>query len=515
MYLTTDITERVNQSQDDNSKFREYFSAPEIIDHGHVYNINNNTNIQFPENYKEIRVKDISYDDKYFTIHSYSETTKVSDTSIIKLYYNVYVWFTQSTEPDVPKCLIKYTIPFMNAPDCARVYAGYKNIQNYKNIKDKFTNITQGFNNLSAGMKNLIPFLMLDQFYNAKSLQDDQNQLQVNQITTIPPVSPIPPVTADSLPTQFLGLCSDLTSAANGFNYYMSRQNPSLQNSNSIVGYYYTTKKIWITNNTEIKFQITAAKKDASKNIFDVLNDVTPTLGGTKNKVQQNGGTITEKTDDDNEIEGYGEYTYYNTMADWLYDDDNFKKYDLNKLFKRVEYVVYGKKYISSNCYFDIFSNDFVKKMIVMLTIYSRSRRITNFKDIIKKCAIYILTKFKLIPDNIDPPNKQIKLSNSLDEQWKDLVRNLQSSQSIPQKPKKEQIVRSDREMRLTHKMDIARGDPKRKLEFNNENNPNEKRQTLKKFGGFTKKINKKKVNKKKTNKKRIKRMVRKTRRKN
>jgi len=548
MYLTSDISDRVNQRDD--SKFRKYFSAPEIIDHGHVYNINNNTNIQFPENYKEIQVKDIS-NNVYFTIHSYSTTTNLTDTSINKLYYNVYVWFTESTGLDVPKCLIKYTIPFMNAPDCAGVYAGYKNIKNYKNIKDKFTNSTQGFNNLSAGMKNLIPFLMLDQFYNAKSLQDDQNQLQVNQITTIPP---IPPINADSVPTQFLGLCCDLASAANGFNYYMSRQkisvppNPSLQNPNSIVGYYHAKKKIWITNNNQIKFEIIAAKKVASKDIFDVLNDVTPTsvtLGGTGNKVQQNGGTITENTDNDNdEIGEYGEYTYYNTMADWLYDDNNFKnkKYDLNKLFKRVKYNVYGKEYISSNCYFDIFSNDFVKKMIEMLKIYSYKKGIKNsedLKDIIKKCAIYILTKFKLIPDNIYPPNQQIRLSNYLDEQWKNLLivsivskSQNKSIQSIPQTPKKIQkqptyMVEMDVQQNNSKRIysepqtpqkpsDIARGVPqnlKRKLEFNKENNPPNKK-TLKNFGGFTKKINKKKVNKKKTNKKRIKRMVRKTRRK-
>lgn len=545
MYLTTDITDRVNQTND---KFRKYFSAPEIIDHGHVYNINNNTNIQFPENYKEIQVKDIS-NTNYFTIHSYSETKNITDTDINKLYYNVYVWFTEGTD-DVPKCLIKYTIPFMNAPDCAGVYAGYKNMKNYDNIKQKFTNYALGFNSLSAEMKKLIPFLMLDQFYNAKSLQDDQNQLQVNQTTTIPP---IPPINADSVPTQFLGLCCDLASAANGLNYYMSRQklsvppNPNLQNPNSIVGYYHAKKKIWITNNNQIKFEVNAAKKDASKDIFDVLNDVTPTsvtLGGTKNKVQQNGGT-----DDDNyEIEEYGEYgeygeyMYYNTMADWLYDDNNFKnkKYDLNKLFKRVKYDVYGKEYISSNCYFDIFSNDFVKKMIEMLKIYSDRKRIKNsenLKDIIKKCAIYILTKFKLTPDNIYTPNEQIRLSNVLDQQWKNLITLSKSQnrsiQSIPQTPKKIQkrstymdiemgVEQNDSKRRYSEPQtpkkpsDIARGAPqnlKRRLEFNKENNPPNKK-TLKIFGGFTKKINKKKANKKKTNKKRIKRMVRKTRRK-
>jgi hypothetical protein len=459
MYLTTDITDRVNQT---NSAFRKYFSAPEVIDHGHVYNINNNTNIQFPENYKEIQLADEDDNSKYFTIHSYSETTNEPITT--DLYYNVYVWFTQSTEENVPKCLIKYKIPFMKAPDCAGVYAGYKLIE-YDDVKKIFTDIANNFTGLSDPMKALIPFIMLDQFYNAKSLQDDQNQLQVNQITTIPP---IPLTNPNSVPTQFIGLSCDLTSAANGFNYYMSRQ--ISQNPNSIVGYYHSTKKIWITDGNKIKFQIISAKKTASKDIFNVLIGIllTNTTGGGRNHMGgvkrpadfDNNNPIVKKLavdynqynyycdekywkDDDTKIEEYGQYVYYNTMADWLYQDDNFKKYDLNVLFTQVKYDVNGKTYLSSNCFFDIFSNDFVKKMIEMLqriitpniieeiiqtneNIQQSPEEIT--KKIIGKCAIYILTKIKLIQDNIIPPNEQIKKSDNLDSIYNNIKENLQKS---------------------------------------------------------------------------------------
>jgi hypothetical protein len=454
MYLTTDITDRVNQPNP-NSKIRRYFSSPEVIDHGHVYEINNNTNIQFPENYKEIQLKDVVNNGTYFTIHSYSETTNYTGTDgVTNLYYNVYVWFTQSTEPTLPKCLIKYSIPFMKAPDCAGVYSGYKNNIDYDKVKPIFTNIANNFTGLSPEMKELIPFLMLDQFYNAKSLQDDQNQLQVNQITTI---APVPPTTSNSVPTQFLGLCCDLTSAANGFNYYMSRQLISdSQNTDSIVGYYHSNKKIWITNKNLIKFEINTAKKDASKDIFNVLINILTTtahIGGVKRfaevdynystkKIRQDNVNIENNTEtyiyyntmenwvnDNHKIEEYGQYVYYNTMADWLYADDNFKKYDLNLLFKQVEYEVNNKKYLSSNCFFDIFSNDFVKKMIEMLEIYSKQPNIqtSNLNDIIGKCAIYILTKFKLTPDNIVTPDEQIKISNNLDTAYFQIKRQIET----------------------------------------------------------------------------------------
>ena len=474
MYLTSEITDRVNQpTTTPNSTFRKYFSAPEVIDHGHVYNIDEHTNIQFPENYKEIHLQDTDNFDIIFTIHSYSETTNEDDY----LYYNVYVWFTDNTDPITPKCVIKYKIPFMNAPDCASVYAGYKNNINYDAVKTRFLNIAETFV-LSDTMKELIPYLMLDQFYNAKSLQDDQNQLQVNQISTIIPVPPAPGFNA--MPTQFLGLCCDLTSAANGFNYYMSRPAGAIQNDKSIVGYYHSAKKIWITGTNQIKFEINKAPaKSASKDIFNVLFII---LKGNSGGGNRRGGMDKNNNDNDNKrqrlrepepeqqreqqqreqqqqfnqqqqqfnqqqqqqqfnqqydyyctvedwlcddtkIEEYGQYVYYNTMNDCLVPYFFNKMFNPTLLFSQVGYQVNGIKtpYLSSNCLFDIFSNDFVDKMIKMLHRYYTEKFSPDLNDIIRKCAIYILTKIKLKPDNIYSPNEQIKRSNDLDIKYDEL----------------------------------------------------------------------------------------------
>jgi hypothetical protein len=536
MYLTSEITSRVNQ-EDGNSKIRKYFSVPEVIDHGHVYNIDNSTNIQFPENYKQIQLRDIDIDTtNYFTIHSYSETTKVDTANI--LHYNVYVWFTVNNDP-TPKCIIKYKTPFMNAPECARVYIGYKNL-NDKDIFNIFNNNKASFGPLSEAMKTLIPYLMLDQFYNAKSLQDDQNQLQVNQISTINAI-PIDTTTAASVPTKFLGLCCDLTSAANGFNYYMSRQSAQ-RNQDSIVGYYHSAKRIWITNSNQIRFQIiNPPAKSASKNIFEILkewiNDATnPSLAGgageevpdpkrrRTNNENSNKRTLENSTEDRNskiqkienkkesvhkitkeaaneitlsyycdeedwkddytKIEEYGQYVYYNTMADWLYVDNNFETYK-NSLLTKVLYDVNKKKYLSSNYVFEIFSNDFVDKMIKMLKIYSTQTNIQqqDVNKIIGQCAIYILTKFELKPDNIVPPNEQFDISKRLDVEYFKITQNLQ--QSIQQS-----LIPYDVGMGYKSAPDTPRG----VADFSSQDQN----------GGFyKKKTNKKKTNKKKTNKKR------------
>jgi len=491
MYLTTDITSRVNQNQTGTNKIRKYFSAPEVIDHGHIYNIDQNTNIQFPENYKEIQLRDHINITNYVTIHSYSETTQVDSDNI--LHYNVYVWFTVNEDP-VPKCIIKYKTPFLHAPDCARVYAGYKNfiLNNIFNIFVPIVNAN--FTTLSDSMRHLIPYLMLDQFYNAKSLQDDQNQLQVNQRTTIPPSIP-PPIPPDNIPTQFLGLCCDLTSAANGFNYYMSKE-AAVRNQNSIVGYYHSNKKIWVTDRNEIKIQIiNAPAKLASIDIFTILlqwiNGATPIVahggappqptsylenkGGEKRKFTGEEGSMDESSDTDEDpntrkrkitiskqnkaeankitldyycdqkeweydytkTEEYGQYVYYNTMADQLYLDGNFEKYK-DHLLTKVRYYIEGQGQgipcISSNCMFDIFSIDFVDKTIAMLNnskhlivkmIKKNDDKI--LEKIIGQCAIYILTKIELKPDNIYPPNEQIKMSNKLDEQYNQVKSDINS----------------------------------------------------------------------------------------
>ena len=585
MYLTTEITDRVNQLG--TNKIRKYFSTPEVIDHGHIYNIDENTNIQFPENYKHIRLRDPwspPAEVNYVTIHSYSETTQVVGTDNI-LHYNVYVWFTVNNYSELTG-IIKYTTPFLHAPDCARVYTGYQNFD-INTISAIFRNIVtneQFTNNLSDNMRNLIPYLMMDQFYNAKSLQDDQNQLQVNQISTILP--PPPPPGFEEIPTQFLGLCCDLTSAANGFNYYMSRPN-DLRNPNSIVGYYHSNKKIWVTNGNEIKIQIiNAPAKKASIDIFTILlelidgatstsigahggdvgykrnrnmltnsdllsglseGNVTPNVKrkkvmtppnnkrnqenaelnrpGTilasdfdmevpqqvegrganliqkKTKKEENAITLSYYCDqakwmgDDTKTEEYGQYVYYNTMADCLYFGNNFETYK-NLLFRQVsydmtgtKYAVDGTEYLSSNYFFDILSIDFIEKMIAML---KNSKPLINkmirkndeniLKKIIVQCAIYILTKIELKPDNIYPPDEQIKRSDDLDAQYNEVINNIKN------------FIANN----------TAEG-PQVEGDFDNVIDPND----LELAGGFYKKrifrknTNKKRTIRKKTNKKR------------
>jgi hypothetical protein len=609
MYLTTEITSRVNQP---GTTTRKYFSAPEVIDHGHIYNIDGNTNIQFPENYKQIQLRD-PFTPNFFTIHSYSETTNepqldpVTSTNTNTLYYNVYVWFTENDVTTPPKCMIKYKTPFIYAPDCARVYAGYRNIVSniigdttgYEVIKNAFNEIAASFTNLSVEMRKLIPYLMIDQFYNAKSLQDDQNQLQVNQRTTIPPA---PATNPNEIPTRFLGLCCDLTSAANGFNYYMSQPQAN-RNPNSIVGYYYSTKKIWVTNLNQIKIQITTAPtKTASKNILDILQDIINPLpylggavvGGNKRKMnlpesrdrdwqsesrnwlesgqesnkryklesgQESTGNVTpvrekwtppnnkgnkrrldfndegrganlnqkeeakkkaEKAkeeanaitlsyycdptkweDDNTKTEEYGQYVYYNTMADWLYLDDNFETYK-KLLFKQVKYVMTGTKYdvigteyLSSNYFFDILSIDFIEKMIKML---NKSKPLidlmikNNERDILKKiiaqCAIYILTKIELKPDNIYPPDEQIKRSNDLDARYDKVINNI--NKFINQENNNPQ-VEGDFGDNVIDVKDLGGGFSKKRKFRKNTN----KKRTIRK------KTNKKRTIRKKTNKKR------------
>ena len=609
MYLTTEITSRVNQP---GTTYRKYFSAPEVIDHGHIYNIDDNTNIQFPENYKQIQLRDpwpITHPtNNYFTIHSYSETTNelqldtVTGTNTNTLYYNVYVWFTEN-DVTTPKGIIKYKTPFIYAPDCARVYAGYKNLY-FEDIKPAFNAIAENFTNLSVNMRNLIPYLIIDQFYNAKSLQDDQNQLQVNQRTTIPPIPPIPP---DNMPTQFLGLCCDLTSAANGFNYYMSQQD-AVRNINSIVGYYHSNKKIWVTNRNEIKFQITnTPAKTASKNILDILKamiNTLPPLGGTvvggdvppgfkrsraelesrdwqpeisrenvqpefkrkkltlpnnkrkqenvedtrqvegrgvienlnpKDEAKKEANAITlsyycdetKWADDDTKTEEYGQYVYYNTMADWLYLDNNFEKYK-TFLFKQVKYVmtrtkydVIGTEYLSSNCFFDILSIDFIEKMIKMLSrseplidiMIKRQRnnikKISNtiLDTIIGQCAIYILTKIELKPDNIYTPNEQIEMSNNLDEQFFDVKNVL--TQLINEKLN--QILTNKKSDNKIQQSKLMGGNqPKGQSKFENTDESESEDEADEDLGGgfskkriFRKNTNKKRTIRKKTNKKR------------
>jgi len=231
---------------------------------------------------------------------------------------------------------------------------------------------------------------------------------------------------------------------------------------------------------------------------------------------------------DDTKTEEYGQYVYYNTMADWLYIDNNFEKYK-QYLFTQVEYDVNNKKYLSSNCFFDIFSIDFIQKMIKMLELerikesitkskdYTKSDVVTLIHTIIVRCAIYILTKIELKPDNIYPPNEQIKISNDLDNQFDEAV-NIVYRFLID-----EITIRDKNEVENVRPLqDVAKGEEEgdyhiRKKQIVEEDNESDEGYTSAESpypysdreGGFSKKkifrknTNKKRTIRKKTNKKR------------
>ena len=425
MNLTTEIKTVLNAT--DNGA-REYFSTPEVIDHGHVYPIiNENTRIEFPENYKEIQLPIIDIDkphpqpvDIYFVIHSYSTTDKRVDDEY-KLNYIVYVWFTIMTITTTPLvesdaiCVIKYTVPFRNAPDCAKVYEGFNNI-----IKSKLSTITNtittAINNKSIlnkygeKMKNILTSIMLDQFFNSKSLQDDQNQLQVNQLSTLLPIDNS--IKSSDTPTTFIGLCTDLASAANGINYYFSRT-LSTRNNNSIVAYYSKLKKnakcIWAQSDTIYFFSQKSININIATRILDIImkkteapkNLSTKKKGGvsrltrkkqskrlnnnpsirhrtlrllkvrtqlytSRNKSNRKNQLLQNRSDNnqitnDNTTDNY-QITNYNTMYDIFYMGVNKSRYfDFDLLFK---------EYNGGHFLFAIYSNHFIETFLDKLQQY-------------------------------------------------------------------------------------------------------------------------------------------------
>ena len=552
MNLTTEINNIANQYN--NKKIRQYFSVPEVIDHGHVYDIDSNTIIEFPENYKEIQLpfNTANPSSKYITIHSYSTTTN-EDLTNPKLYYNIYVWFTKTDTsvpvvPAVPFCLIKYKIPFDKAPDCATVYSSYcANILTSNKFNEIKNLLDAAINSLSltddVKMIETIKCLILDQIFNAKSLQDDQNQLQVNQLQTSAPVpDPVPPGTH---PTQFIGLCTDLASAANGINYYMSQPN---RNQNSIVAYYYKTKKIW-ANKSQIYFYFEGppANKAAAKDIYNIIVTAsTSGGGGDKRKRDEKGreddfkmatignykrtqdeeGTEYEQTyiekdsnmnTDTNEnyynIDTGGEdndtefiETQYNIMYDILYEKisednisknnnlklnvpDNNSKYNFDVLFKCNEKGHYK---------FEIFSNNFIHYVILLFEQeLKKEKLILPLNEFIKRVVEYLLNSDTTIsPDNAFGENRsiegQIELSNKLDIKYLEV---------------KQKYIEIFNNQQDSNYSDVHQN------KFYKRDDGNRGTGILVHGGSKSnkKRTNKKRTNKKRTNKKKIKRTIRKT----
>ena len=471
MNLTQEIKAKVNQEDKINKQFRHYFSAPEVIDHGHVYDISNDTIIEFPENYKEIQL--LLNATEYLAIHSYSTTTNepllVGEGA--NLYYNIYVWFTKNTTTTPSSTqlflLTKYKIPFNHAPDCSKVYEDYCN-----NLltSPKKTNLDNLINNAintiyttpptDTLITQTIKHLILDQIFNAKSLQDDQNQLQVNQLQTS--IALPSSVSKDNIPTQFIGLCTDLASAANGINYYMSNPN---RNPNSMVAYYHRVKKIWANNNRIFMDNSKSkANKMAAKDIYQIVSEKSAKKGGTKRKeieeYEQNkkikndnydaypeytetslinktsfiDKNLTDEEREENEATDPGFIqTEYNIMYDILYDQQDSKykeqKYDFEKLF---EPITTG----NHHHYFEIFSNDFMtvfnNKFKQIIDLYDKDKdwdQLLSAPDMINALANNLLSDKNIFfaPDNAFGVDRsidgQIELSNMLDSDYFTLVK--------------------------------------------------------------------------------------------
>jgi hypothetical protein len=155
-----------------------------------------------------------------------------------------------------------------------------------------------------------------------------------------------------------------------------------------------------------------------------------------------------------------------------------------------------------------------VDKMIKMLEIYSTQTNIQqqDVNKIIGQCAIYILTKFELKPDNIVPPNEQITISKRLDAEYFKITQNLQ--QSIQQS-----LIPYDVGMGYKSAPDTPRGVADFSSQDQNggfyKKKTNKKRTIIKKTNKkrtIRKRTIRKRTNKKRTIKKKIKRTIYKTR---
>jgi hypothetical protein len=562
MNLTTEINNIANQYS--NKKIRQYFSVPEVIDHGHVYDIDINTIIEFPENYKEIQLPfdTTNPSSNYITIHSYSTTTNEQDLTNPKLYYNIYVWFTKTdTTTTDPFCLIKYKIPFDKAPDCATVYSSYcSNIltptsNKFNEIKTLLDDAINLLSLSNAQMKKTIKCLILDQIFNAKSLQDDQNQLQVNQLQTS---SPVPVPLGSNPPTQFIGLCTDLASAANGINYYMSQ---TIRNQNSIVAYYYKTKKIW-ANKSQIYFYFEGppANKAAAKDIYnivtastsggnndkrkrdeegkeDVSNIVTNTNGTYKRPryndteyeqtyIEEDSNMNTDTNEnyyniDTNKENNDTEFieTQYNIMYDILYEkisgDNILKNNPLRDLKSNVPdnnsediFNVLFTDNEKGHYMFEIFSNNFIYVVIELLKkhlenyeLIQQLPKLHPFNEFIKWVVNNFLNSDTIIsPDNAFGEDRsiegQIKLSNDLDAQYFEVKNKYIVMFNNQQDPNN-----SDNQPNKFYKHDDSDRGTGTLVHAGSKSN---KKKTNKK------RTNKKRA-KKRTNKKKIKRTIRKT----
>ena len=469
---------------------------------------NTPTIIEFPENLKIIQIECEKF---ILTIHSYTtyEINSTSPTEPLKvqkknnkqqtvvtqsnseMYVVINVWFNihpigneydmRNEVPNGP--LIRYEIPIRNAPGCAQVYQGYHlNNEHLNNLQQRFLGWLQN----SLTNKSCINFflvIMMDQLFNAKSCQDDQNQLQVGQIGTNYQIN-LNIDNSNNNTDIYIGMGGDLLSAANAINYYFALKEKGFNiNNNSIVGYLKDNNIIWASNN-RLCFSILKNYQSAQSivNIISKKMNSKNSKGGTKHIVQYDGRP--------------------DILYGWLYTKENFNM-PLEKLID-----LFTPRYKNNNSLSDVYSIDFMIQLIQQLNVIKQQKQITE--DIIYENAMEILNGDKIKSDNIDLDENEIIMYNKLNEEYfniigKDLKTELTNKNL-------EETANNNIAMGIKNNTRLALDEyvkPTAAMSAGFSKKRNNKKKTNKK------RTNKKKTNKKRISKKKMKRAIFKTKKNN
>ena len=246
MQPTPKIKNCYNNNNIDEHNTRKYLNSPEVIDGGHQYifpEFVDHVNIEFPTNYKVSHFP-LNPITTTFDIHSFSQTKKIGD----EVYYIITIYFS-ITDPTTLRYLnfsVIHYINIVNAPSKNEIYDELNTVTNTKRIKNMITNINDKLTTITPPLtgenRNAITWAILDCILHGKSTQDEQNMLQVNERSIHDIVLPL------NKPTNFIGICFDFMSTANGINL---RYNPGKVTGDGVkntgvIGYYKHNKS---TNN--------------------------------------------------------------------------------------------------------------------------------------------------------------------------------------------------------------------------------------------------------------------------
>lgn len=226
---------------------RKYLNSPEVIDGGHQYAFPEppaSINIEFPTNYK------VSHfplnPDTTFDIHSFSQTNKIG---LVEVYYIITIYFsiTITSGTQYLDFSVIHYINIVNAPSKNEIYDELNTANNTKQITKMIANINARLTTttplITEENRNNVKWAILDCILHGKSTQDEQNMLQVNERSVNDTIGPL------NKPTNFIGICFDFMSTANGINL---RYNPGIVDADpkvkntGVIGYYKHNKS---TNN--------------------------------------------------------------------------------------------------------------------------------------------------------------------------------------------------------------------------------------------------------------------------